>query len=109
MTAPHRTALTNAANVFGSSNRLDRLREALVRRDRVADLQLPHHRQLIAKPILGQRLERHDVMGPRLRLVGRAAGKSLLPNIRNCPGRAAYLDDLTLVRDRRQVREASSR
>ena len=85
------------------------LRKPLVRGDRVADLQLPDHRQLLAQPVLVERLERHDVIGPRLRLVGWAAGKSLLPDVRDCPGRAAYLDHLALLRDRRQVCEAFSR
>ena len=86
-----------------------RLGQALVRGDRVADLQLPDDRELLAEAVLVQRLQRHDVMGPRLRLVGGAAGKTLLPDVGDGPGRAADLDDLTRLGNRRQVCEAFGR
>ena len=101
--------MTNAAKRVRVVEPADCLRKALVRSDRVADLQLPHHCQLIAQPILGQRLERHDVIGPRVRLIGWAAGESLLTDIRHRPGRAAHLDHLTLVGYRRQICEAFGR
>ena len=77
------------------------LRQALRRGDRVADLQLPHDAQLLAEPVLVERLEIDDVGELGRRLVGRAAGQALRLDVGHRPRRAANLDDLSRLGHRR--------
>ena len=82
----------------------DRLGQALVRGDGLAHLQLPDDRELLAEAVLVERLQPDDVGEARLGLVGGAAGQALGPHVGDGPGRAPDVDDLSLLREGRNVR-----
>lgn len=79
---------------FVEGIRVDHLGQPAVGDDRVADLELPDDGELLAHAVLGERLERHHVLEPGMRLVGGAARQALLPDVGDRPGGAADLDDL---------------
>ncbi len=82
----------------------DRLGKALVRGDGLADLKLPDDRELLAEPVLFKGLQPDHVGEARFSLVGRAAGQALGSHIGDGPGGAPDIDDLSLLREGRNVR-----
>ena len=100
MTAPQRTASTNAARMFGSSKASAVIvsGKPLVWGDGLPDLKFPHHRQLGAELVLLQGLQGHHVSEAWLALVGRAAWKPLRDHVGDRPVGAAHADDLATFR-----------
>ena len=85
--------------------RLDMGREALVGQGRVAHLELPDDRELLAQPVLVDRLERDDVLGSGPSLVGGATGQPLILDVGDGPGRPPNLDHLPRLGYRRHSRQ----
>ena len=84
--------------------RADRLRQALVGGYGVPDLELPHHREFLAQPVLFERLQLHHMGEAGLAFVGGAARQALGAHVGDGPGGAADVDDLALLRQGRHER-----
>ena len=63
------------------------------------DLQLPHNPQLFTEPIVGQRLQIHDVCQAGRPFIGWAAWQPLPADLADGPRRATDGDDLTRLGD----------
>ena len=104
MTAPQRTASTNAARVFGSSNASAVMVSGRPWSGATVWPTSSSHTTASSSPRRSSSSDckRHDMGGPGIRLVGGAAGQALLLDIGHGPGRPAHLDNLTRLRQRRQ-------
>ena len=110
MTAPQRTASTNAASVFGSSKP-----SGLIVSGRpwsgatVCPTSSSQTTASSAEPVLLEGLQLDDVGEAGLAFVGRAARQALRAHVGDGPGGAADVDDLAPLRQRRHERRGARR
>ena len=80
--------------------RVDVGRQILGRSEAASGLELPHDPQLVAQPVVLDRLKRHRVLQLPDRVIVGTTGKALLLDVGDRPVRAAHGDDLADFWDR---------